>query len=189
MLGEFKSSRRAFLMLDARPRNGDLSPPAADALGKDGCDVVQSRGGRGRGIGVERGGGGGRIVRERGVVHGHILRERGTCIRAGVRLALGFAPDAGMGPASGAGRLPLNTRNGRGAAQGPNLTPRSPRRRVNQTRPSVRERGETFGPQPQRGDRNGDAMPRIRERPANRGLSGSATIPERYARWAKGPDR
>ena len=167
MLGEFKSSRRAFLMLDARPRNGDLSPPAADALGKDGCDVVQSRGGRGRGIGVERGGGGGRIV----------------------RLALGFAPDAGMGPASVAGRLPLNTRNGRGAAQGPNLTPRSPRRRVNQTRPGVRERGETFGPQPQRGDRNGDAMPRIRERPANRGLSGSATIPERYARWAKGPDR
>ena len=29
MLGEFKSSLRAFLMLDARPRNGDLSPPAA----------------------------------------------------------------------------------------------------------------------------------------------------------------
>lgn len=64
-------------MLDARPRYGDLSPPAADALGKDGGDVVQPRGGRGRGIGVERGGGGGRIVRERGVVHGHILREGG----------------------------------------------------------------------------------------------------------------
>jgi len=64
-------------MLDARPRNGDLSPPAADALGKDGGDGIQSRGGRGRGIGVERGGGGGRIVRERGVVHGHILRKGG----------------------------------------------------------------------------------------------------------------
>lgn len=67
-------------MLDARPRNGDLSPPAADALGKDGCDVVQPRGGRGRGIGIKRGGwggGGGRIIRERGVVHGHILREGG----------------------------------------------------------------------------------------------------------------
>jgi len=60
-----------------------------------------------------------------------------SAFRAGVRLALGFAPDAGMGPASGPGRLLLNTRNGRGAAQGPNLTPRSPRRRVNQTRPGV----------------------------------------------------
>jgi len=52
-----------------------------------------------------------------------------------VRYALGFAPDAGMGPASGAGRLPLNTRNGRRAAQGPNLTPRSPRQRANSTAP------------------------------------------------------
>lgn len=67
-------------MLDARPRNGDLSPPAADALGKDGGDGIQSRHGRRRGIGIKRGGwggGGGRIVHERGVVHGHILREGG----------------------------------------------------------------------------------------------------------------
>lgn len=67
-------------MLDARLRNGDLSPPAADALGKDGGDGIQSRHGRRRGIGIKRGGwwgGGGRIARERGVVHGHILREGG----------------------------------------------------------------------------------------------------------------
>ena len=58
MLGQFKSSRRAFLMVDVRPRDGDLSPPAADALGEDGGDADQPRGGRGRGIGVKRGGGG-----------------------------------------------------------------------------------------------------------------------------------
>lgn len=67
-------------MLDVRPRNGDVTSPAADALGEDGGDGIQSRHGRHRGIGIKRdgcGGGGGRIVHERGVVHGHILREGG----------------------------------------------------------------------------------------------------------------
>lgn len=80
MLGQFKSSGRAFLMLDVRHRKGDLSPSAADSFSEDGSDADQPRGGRGRSIGIKRGGwggGGGRIVRERGVVHGHILREGG----------------------------------------------------------------------------------------------------------------
>ncbi|QYK49166.1 MAG: hypothetical protein KF838_04770 [Phycisphaeraceae bacterium] len=71
-------------MLDARPRNGDVSPPAADALGKDGGDVVQPRGGRGRGIGVERGGGG-RVVPDR---NGFKPSNR-TRWTASVRYALG----------------------------------------------------------------------------------------------------
>ena len=77
MLGEFKSSREAFLMLAVWPRNGDLSPPAADPLGEDGSDAVQSGDGRRGCVWIERGGGGGRIVRNSGVLHGHILREGG----------------------------------------------------------------------------------------------------------------
>lgn len=97
-------------MLADWPRHVDLSPPAADSLGEDGSDAVQSGDGRRGCVWVERGGGGGRIVHKRGVVRGHILREGGhasvrACGRAGVRVALGFAPDAGVRPASGAGRL------------------------------------------------------------------------------------
>ena len=64
-------------MLAVWPRIVDLSPAAADALGEDGSDAVQSGDGGGRCVWVERGSGGGRIVHERGVVHGHILREGG----------------------------------------------------------------------------------------------------------------
>lgn len=98
MLGEFKSSRADFLMLDAQPRNGDLTPPAADALGEDGGDDIQSRRRRRRGIGIKRGGGGGRVVHERGVVHGHILREgghasvRACAVRSASHLMLEWGP-------------------------------------------------------------------------------------------------
>lgn len=98
MLGEFKSSRADFLMLHVRPRNGDVTSPAADAFGEDGGDGIQSRHGRHRGIGIKRGGGGGRVVHERGVVHGHILREgghasvRACAVRSASHLMLEWGP-------------------------------------------------------------------------------------------------
>lgn len=131
MLGEFKSSLGAFLMLAVWPRHVDLSPPAADALGEEGSDAVQS-GDRGdRCVWVEHVGGGGRIVHERGVGHGHILREGGhasvrACAwRSASHLMLEWGPRPVRAVCS------LNTRNGQGAAKGPNRTPRSPGGRVN----------------------------------------------------------